>query len=71
MARLWLRSTIVDAYLKGGEKGITVELGGKAAEWTDALRAQLRVALFNDAPNQLPAKRKRILKRSLCQIAET
>ena len=32
----------VDAYLKGGEKGIAVELGGKAAEWTDALRAQLR-----------------------------
>ena len=33
----------VDAYLKGGEKGIEVELGGKAAEWTDAIRAQLRV----------------------------
>ena len=32
----------VDAYLKGGEKGIAVELGGKAAEWTNALRAQLR-----------------------------
>ncbi len=32
----------VDDYLKGGEKGIEVELGGKAAEWTDAIRAQLR-----------------------------
>ena len=32
----------VDAYLKGGEKGIEVELGGKAVEWTEAIRAQLR-----------------------------
>lgn len=35
-------SQAVDAYLAGGEKGIEVELGGKAAEWAGELRAQLR-----------------------------
>ncbi len=35
-------SQAVDAYLRDGEKGIEVELGGKAAEWTDELRAQFR-----------------------------
>ena len=35
-------SLAVDAYLAGGEKGIEVELGGKAAEWAGELRAQLR-----------------------------
>ena len=35
-------SQAVDAYLAGGEKGIEVELGGKAAECAGELRAQLR-----------------------------
>ena len=34
------------------------------------LRAQLRVTLFDDAPNQFSAKRQRIFERRLRQIAE-
>ena len=37
----WVCDAIA-AYLKDGEKGVEVELGGQAAGWADALRAQLR-----------------------------
>ena len=37
----WVCDAIA-AYLKGGEKGVEVELGGQAAGWADAIRAQLR-----------------------------
>ncbi len=35
-------SQAVATYLKDGEKGVEVELGGKAAEWTSAIRDELR-----------------------------